>query len=129
MFPIFNKFKKKTKSLDRFVSYIRETSKLSDEINKKSKTLALKEYESILEDIDETFVSLKDFLELMNTENLSIKDILSVCKHISELDKTKFSYIDVYPISIDSDKIILSTKEDPSYSGDKIRIVTVRIKK
>ena len=129
MFPIFNKFKKKTKSLDRFVSYIRETSKLSDEINKKSKTLALKEYESILEDIDETFVSLKDFLELMNTENLSIKDILSVCKHISELDKTKFSYIDVYPISIDSDKIILSTKEDPSYFGDKIRIVTVRIKK
>ena len=129
MFPIFNKFKKKTKSLDRFVSYIRETSKLSDEINKKSKTLALKEYESILEDIDETFVSLKDFLELMNTENLSIKDILSVCKRISELDKTKFSYIDVYPISIDSDKIILSTKEDPSYFGDKIRIVTVRIKK
>ena len=126
MFPLFNKLKARGKSQSKLTSYIKDAAELSQDINKKSKKLDEIEYETILEQKNETFISLADFLEIMDKKDISIKDILKVCKHISELDKSKFSFIDVYPL-VEEDKIVLSINKDPSYTGDKIRIVTAKV--
>jgi hypothetical protein len=105
MFPLFNKLKARGKSKSKLTSYIKDAAELSQDINKKSKKLDEIEYETILEQKNETFISLADFLEIMDKKDISIKDILKVCKHISELDKSKFSFIDVYPL-VEEDKIV-----------------------
>lgn len=112
----------------KVISQIKDIAKLSDDINKKTKELSEKEYNFLLEHKEEVFISLDQFLELMDKKDLDIKDILLSCKHVSDIDSSKFSYIDVYPI-IEDTKIILSTEQVDSYKGDKIRIVTARIKK
>jgi len=128
MFPIFKKFKNSGKSQVKFSSQIKEIAGLSHNINKKNKALNELEYEILLERKDEVFLSLSDFLGLMDKKDISIKDILTVCKHISDIDKSKFSFIDVYPL-VEENKIILSTEKDSSYIGNRIRIITMRVLK
>jgi len=107
---------------------IKDMAKLSDETNKKNHELNELQYKMLLEKKDEVFISLSDFLMLIDKNNIKLSDILQSCKHFSEIDSSKFSYIDVYPI-IEDDKIILSTSEQPTYKGDKIRLITMRLTK
>lgn len=123
MFPLFKNFKNKEQDQTKLISHIKDIAHLSHDINTKSKVLHELEYCALLEHKNEVFLSLADFLDLMDKKDISIKDILTVCKHISKIDKSKFSFIDVYPL-VEEDRIILSTKKDSSYAGDKIRIVT-----
>jgi hypothetical protein len=110
---------------DNILPNIKELSILSDDINKKKKKIDEIEFEAILANKEEYFITLSDFLDMMEKENISVQDIIKLCKHISDINTKDFAYIDVYPI-IDGSKIILSTEEQKEYKGDKIRIVTAK---
>lgn len=110
---------------DTLLPAIKEISELSDDVNRKKKKINEIEYETILHHKDEYFITLSDFLDMLEKENISVKDIIKLCKHVSDINTKDFAYIDVYPI-IDGSKIILSTEEQEEYKGDKIRIVTAK---
>jgi len=115
----------KTKNKDDLFEVIKEMSFLSNDINKKKKKIDETEYNYILKNKEEYFITLSDFLNLIEKENISINDIIKLCKHISDIDTKNFSYIDVYPI-IEENKIILALDKQIEYEGDKIRVVTTK---
>lgn len=127
----FGKEKPKTKS-KKFVEYMKKVSTLSNDINNKKEDLYDIEYKLLQEQEDEIYIPLKDFLGLLKKENIKINDIMSVCKHVTEIDSSKFSFIDVHAIE-EFDHITLCTDKDScnrhmGFNGDKIRIVTWRRK-
>jgi hypothetical protein len=125
MYPFIKKLFGKQQSKEKLLDTVKELSSLSDDINKKKKKINEVEYEFILNHKEEYFITLSDFLEMLDKENISVDDILKLCKHVSDIDTKSFAYIDVYP-TIDGSKLILSTEEQPEYQGDKIRIVTAK---
>lgn len=132
MLPFLEKiFSSKKKSNNKgFVKKIAKLSILTEEINTRQEKLNELEYEIINERSSEYFLSLKDFLELMNCPNLVIRDIIQRCQHISELDPTLYSSIDVYAV-VENDHIVLcpDIKEceiHKEFKGDPIHIVSVR---
>ena len=119
----------KTKSKE-FINKMKEISKLSNDINNKKEKLYDAEYELLQEQEEELYIPLKDFMELIKKENIKIDDIMSVCKHVTEIDSSKFSFIDVYAIE-ESDHITLCSDKEScnkhiGFNGDPIRIVTWR---
>lgn len=126
MNPFIKKlFGSKSLKKENILPAIKELSGLSDDVNKKKKKMSEIEFETILTHKDEYFITLSDFLDMLEKENISVQDIIKLCKHVSDINTKDFAYIDVYPI-IDGSKIILSTEEQEEYKGDKIRIVTAK---
>ena len=120
----------KNKLVKKSLNYIKQISELSDEIGIKQQELKNVEHESLLEKKDEMFISLSDFVELLDTKNFDLDVIVSKCKHISEIDKMKSSTIEVYSI-VEDDHVILcpdvsSCDKHKDYKGDKIKITTIR---
>lgn len=133
MESIFLKFFKKStvdKQTKKYYKKLKVLSIMSDDINKKKEELDNLEYELLHEKKDEMFISLSDFLDLLVIKHLKIQDILTRCKHVSELDPTKNSAIEVYMI-VENGHIVLcpDVKECEThmgYKGDKVKIVSVR---
>jgi len=121
----------KTKSKE-FINRMKEVSKLSNDINNKKEELYDTEYELLQEQEEEIYIPLKDFMELIKKENIKIDDIMSVCKHVTEIDPSKFSFIDVHAIEEFDHITLCSDKESCNrhlgFNGDPIRIVTWRRK-
>jgi len=125
---IFSKFFK-TENIDKtnVPELISHLSKLSHRKNKTEIEIKNKEYEYLQNKHNEYFISFYDFMRLI--ENNGLKDMTNIIdnfRHISELDLSKFSYVDVYPI-VEEDKLILSLNPDPTYKGNKIRITSVKL--
>lgn len=112
------------------VEYIKDTSELSKEINQKKQEMHHMEYKNFLENKDEMFIPLSNFMELIETPNISMDTIVSKCKHISEINKMRSSTIDVFSI-IEDDHVVLcpdvnNCKKHKGHMGDKIKITTIR---
>jgi hypothetical protein len=130
MFNFWNKLASlKKERRKRFFDKTKQLSILSDELAKKKKQLYNIEYESLLKKQDEVFISLKDFLELMEVSDLSIGDILKRCRHISEFD-SESSIVEIYCIPEDNHLVLCedtkSCEKHKNYSGNKLRISSVR---
>ena len=128
---IFDLFRKpKSINAEKLYEDIKIISNLTDDINKKSKQLAEKEYEILLRNKDEVFISLADFLNLIDIKNLTIKDIISYCTHASEIKTNDASVVELYAIT-DTNHIILCSDTTTceihkKYKGNKIKIITLR---
>ena len=122
----FNKDSGKKSKID-LITTIKDLAGLShDKAVIEEKTIKY-EYTSMMERSNEYFISLESFLKIMKNDiDLNNQTITKNFKHISDLDLSKFSYIEVYPI-LQDDKLILSLSNDPSYKGEKIRITSVRL--
>jgi hypothetical protein len=100
-----------------------------ERIEKDRKVVNTTEYDSLLEEKEDVYISLKDFVQLMDSDKISMEDILKCCKHASEITKTA-SVVEVTSI-VEDGHIVLC--RDPSacekhqdVEGQKLRIVTVR---
>jgi len=131
MFSILRKLtSSKKERRKRFFDKAKQLSVLSDEVAKKEKALCNAEYEALLEKGDEVFISLKDFLGLMEIPDISIHNILDKCRHISEFD-SESSIVEVYCISEGGHLVlcedITTCEKHKNYSGSKLRISSVRV--
>lgn len=114
-----------------FFESIKDISQLSTEISKQQRTLHNKEYDLLLKNKDEVFISLTDFLNLMEIENLTIKDIITKCKHSSEVGISQTSSVILHSI-IEDDHIVLcrdieNCEKHKDHIAHKIKIATVKL--
>lgn len=132
MKPFFRKLlSKKESRVTEFINTIKRISILTNDISKQKSKLADLEYELIIQNKNEVFISLGDFLEIMNKNDISIQDIITRCRHLSELNTAASSFINVYSI-VEDDHLVLcpdveTCDRHKDYSGEKIKITTARI--
>ena len=127
----FNPFKSISKK-NNILEYIKKSSVLSDSINTQSDELNNINYSFLVENNTEYFIPLNNFLSLINKDDINLEDIISSCKHISEIKPENFSIVNAYPV-VKNNHIALYTDhdeciKDTNYKGDKISLVTWRSK-
>ena len=110
---------------------IHDITCLSNDIIQKKKDLYSKEYELLLKNKEDVFISLKDFLDLMDIDNLTIKDILVKCKHSSNIHTQATSSVVLHSI-VEDDHIVLcrdikNCDKHKDCVADKIRITSIRL--
>jgi len=122
-------FKKKVKENTKFIKAVSKILTLQKELDELKEELQDAEAKFFLEYQEEFFISLKDFLELLNSktlDNLSIAELLLLFKHISEIKPDNFSSVEIYAFP-EKDHIILC--EDPTncdiHKNSKGRLVNV----
>ena len=130
MWPLLQKLLGSNKNQRvKLLDDIKTISGLSDEIEKKRAKLYSTEYNALLEKKREVFISLGDFLDMMEIPNLSMQDIVKRCKHVSELDRHS-SIVELYSITEDGHIVLCSDvhtcEKHKAYTGKKIRIATIR---
>jgi len=130
MLPFFEKlFVSQNKKAIKTFDDTRKMTIIQNEIVERRKELDEIEYAMLLEKKNEVFISLKDFLDLIELEDLSMDTILRKCKHISELD-TKASVVEMYSI-VENNHVVLcpdakKCETHKSSPMNKIRIATIR---
>jgi ribosomal 30S subunit maturation factor RimM len=122
---------KKKKERTTLFDSIKELSILSDNVGKAKKILDTKEYDLLVKDKNKVFISLADFLEMVDNPNLSLEEIVARCRYVSELDKSTV-VVEMYAVA-ENDHIVLckdisECDAHKKYSGTKLRIATVRRK-
>jgi hypothetical protein len=135
MHPFFSKlFKlnsKSTKESQEFFNNIKTISELSSDITDKQRQLYDKEYELLMNSADDTYISLRDFLTLMDIENLTIKDIIAKCKHRSEINSSSSSSVIMHSIIEDGHIVLCKDTTNCDKHKDqitsKIKITTIRL--
>jgi hypothetical protein len=131
MFPFFLKFfNRKERSAKTFIKNVTKMSFLSEEIKSKVNELNNIEYAVLLEDKDNVYISLSDFIDIIKVSNIKIEDVISKFKHITELKTDHSSTIELYAIPED-DHIVLcpDIKEcdrHKDYKGEKTKITSIR---
>lgn len=136
MFPIFKKLiKLKEVKEDKLFEDVQHLSTLSDEISKKNKSMEAMEFSLLTRQKDVTYISLADFLEMIDDPELSMAKVISKCKHVGQLLRDgrlskDVSVVEMYSI-VEEDHIVLcndvtTCEKHKDYSGDKIRILTAR---
>ena len=140
MFPLFKKLIKGEETedtqKDKFFCNIRHISNLTDEIEKKKKKIDDVDYEMLIGSKDDVYISLSDFLELIDEPLISIEKVLSKFRHVYELNGVykdvadKVSVVEIYSVA-EGSHIVLC--KDPAtcdahkhYAGNKLRIITAR---
>lgn len=130
MLPLLTKlFGKNDSRAAKTFENAKKLSDLQNDIAAKKKELASMEYDMLLEQKNEVFISLKDFLELMELDDLSMDVILKRCKHISELDK-KSSITELHSVVEDNHVVLCPNPKECERHKDKsmtkIRVATIR---
>ena len=129
LFNLFDSFKKPANT--SILTGLKEISKLTHSINSQKKKLELLEEKYILEKKEEYYISLEEFLSILDLEKVpSLSELMKKFKHASELGHLKYSTVSVYPI-IEDDHIILCTnpkecEKHKDFKGDPILITTIR---
>ncbi len=113
-------FLKKFKKLQQQASFINECT---EKINIEEEKLDLFEFEILREKGKEYYISFEDFIYFINNTEYSLRDIISRFKHIGELDKKRFSYLEAYAIPKD-EGILLTTTLPKDRKVDKVKIVS-----
>jgi|YNPMSStandDraft_1061717.scaffolds.fasta_scaffold09238_3 predicted KAP-like P-loop ATPase len=127
-------FKKKVKAVPKFISAIKKITSLTNEIEKLSEELQEEQANFVLQYQNEFFLSLKDFLSIVDTiDNLSIEEILLLFKHVSEIKPESFSTVTLYAIP-ENNHIVLCEdiqrcEVHKGFKGKPVNIVTIKISK
>lgn len=132
MIPFLEFILNKLKPIDSvaWLNSLKKVTVIQKDIRALTKELEQTSADLIREQSADVFISIKDFMDIMNSDTISINNILAKSKHISELNSQTYSTIEVYPI-VEDDHIVLcpDTKtcdKHKDYCGDKIKIVMVR---
>src|SRR5271157_5984391 len=88
----------KSTNATNFFDKVKRISLLTDQIEKNKSSLEELEYDLVYKNKDEMYISLTDFLKLVDNPKISIRDITNACKHISEINKKDFSIISIYSV-------------------------------
>lgn len=120
------------KKQNKLLGDVKSLSDASNEVGKRVEDLNKLEMGILLEQRDEYFLSLDDFLEIIDLDDWRFSDIVSKFKHISDIDTSKFSTVEIVAIP-DNDHIILcpdpkTCKQHKDFKGDTLKIVSVRRK-
>ena len=113
-------FTKKFKKLKEAATVIAESTQ---KINEEKEKLDLFEFEILREKGDEYYISFKEFLYFIDHPEFSLRDILVRFKHVGELDKSKFSYLEAYAIPMENG-ILLTAQQPEGKKIDKVKIVS-----
>jgi len=122
-------FETKAKKSEKIFRDTKSIVGKQNEIAEQKKELDDLEYSIILEKKNEFFISLADFIDLMDMDDFSMNVILKKCKHSSELAATT-SIVEVSAL-IEDEHIVLCLNPKKcelhkSKSMQKLRIATVR---
>jgi hypothetical protein len=93
-------------------------------IKKEQEQLDSFEFDKFKEKGNEFFISFSDFLFFLEQEDYDLNDILARFKHIGELNKEKFSFVEAYATTT-KDGIHLSMNPSDKKST-KVKIVSLR---
>ena len=123
--------KSKIKKAKKFVKCISDLTNLSSEIQSKQRELDIKEYDLLMESKKEVYMSLEDFLSLMNSSDITMRDILSSCKHVSELFPSKYTFVEIQAVNEDGHIVLCgdptNCEKHKNTKGSKLRIASVRM--
>jgi len=114
------------KLINKVISLI----KLSNIVKIKNQELEELDLTMALEKKNELFIYFSDFLELLETSDLKMESVLKRCKHVSELDPSRSSVVEIDTF-IENDHVILChDKENCQKHKDlvstKLRISSIR---
>jgi hypothetical protein len=131
MIPFFRKlFNRKERSTKNFVKNITKMSSLSEEIKIRANELNTIEYNILLEDKDNVYISLSDFIDITKVSNIKIEDVILKFKHITELKTENSSTIEIYAIPEDGHIVlcpdIKECERHKDYKGEKTKITSIR---
>jgi len=130
MLPMLEKIfdSKKKKSSKLFDTAIDIVSKQND-VAEKNKELDDLEYKMMLDKKDEFFISLEDFIEMMDSSDITMNTILKKCRHTSDIAGVS-SVVEMHAFLEDGHIVLCSDrtncaihKNNPS---QKLRISTIR---
>ena len=127
---LFSSKKSKNKNAAKFYEDIQTLTDKTVSIATQQQEVEDLKYKMLLDNKDETFISLKDFLELMDLKGLTMNDILSKCVHVSDLD-TNSSVVEMAAV-IEDDHIVLcknlyKCEKHRNSKPAKLRITTVGV--
>lgn len=130
MIPFFsNIFKSSAKRKGSLFAQIKKISEISSDISEKKVRLKKEEYSILNELQKEVYMSMTDFLNLMDKDDLSLDDIIKRCHHVSELTKTA-SVVEIDSVIEDGHIVLCPDKNNcekhSNSKGSRLRIVTVR---
>lgn len=120
-----------TKNLsEMLVKKIMSVINLGTTIKTKQKELDDLELTMALDKKEELFLSFNNFLELMETSDLSISAVLKKCQHVSELDPTNSSTVNMDTFIEDDHVVLCHDKENCLKHKDGVsnilRITSIR---
>jgi len=125
-------FRRKGRVAKKFLDDVKMMNSLSNEIKTKQERLDTLEYHTLLEKKEEFYLSLSNFLELMEISNLGMQEILKRCKHVSELDGKSCSVIEIHAVLEDNHIVLCpDVKECDKHKGmdsEKMKIAMIRRK-
>ncbi len=109
---------------------IKRISDLSNEEGKVHQELDKLEYDMTLDQKEDMYISLTDFMSLMDKDDLTLADINNSCRHIDDL-RGKSSVVEIYSIA-EEDHIVLcrdpkNCERHKDYKGNMLRISTIRV--
>ena len=132
MLPFLEKiFSKKDNRSKIFLDRMKTMSNLSTDINTKKQQLNDVTTHVALENKNDLFISLAEFLQIMEQQDFDMSYLLSKFKHVTEISSQNYSTIDVYPI-VEDNHIVLCPDisncdiHNGKYKGDALKIVSVR---
>lgn len=130
MIPWIEKmFFAKAQNNKQLFTTIEKISELSNKVNKQTKEMDEEEYHLIIEQKNDYYISLADFLKLIDKKDLSVRDISANCTHITELTN-KVSVVEMYSIIEDGHIVLCADArkcdKHKAYAGDKLRIVSIK---
>lgn len=120
LFSFLKKFKKLKDQIDTSNQY-------TQTINEEKEKLDLFEFDILKEKGQEYYISFQDFSFFLENEQYSLRDILARFKHIGELDRDRFSYLEAYAIP-QGDGILLTTTKPEGKKINKVKIVSCSTK-
>lgn len=119
-----------TSKQTKLVKGIAEISTVTDEIGHKTDEVNAIEIDMLMEKSDEYFVSLNDFMKIIDLDDWRFSDIVSKFKHFSDLNSGMFSIVNISAINEDGHIVLCpdttTCKKHKGYKGDTLRIASIR---
>ena len=115
--------------VDEFLKRIERVIALSQSIEEEKRNLLEAEYKIVSENKNDVFISLKDFMDIIDSNDVSMENILQKCKHRKELSG-EVSYFPVDAYVEDNHLVFCMDKENcerhKNSVSNKINLITLR---
>ena len=115
---------------EKIVEDLASISKITDDIGHKVEEVNAIEIDMLLEKKDEYFLSLNDFMKIIDLEDWRFSDIVSKFVHLSDLNSSLFSVVNMSAISEEGHIVLCpdpkTCRKHRKYKGDTLSIASLR---
>jgi len=129
---LFSGFFKKNPAGKKFIQdittladSISNTVRAQEVADAQHKVLSSHELSLLKEQSKDYYISLENFLKLIDKDKLTISDIVKACKHAKEINSLNSSFVEVYAIPQEAG-ILLTPEKPEGFKGEKVTIITFR---